>query len=205
MKYTGPKTKRCRRQGINLYGVEKYDKIMQRRPHLPGKGPRDRASRPSEYSSQLKEKQKMRDIYGLSERQFRRIYDKATGSLGKTGEMMKQLLERRLDNAIYRAGFAVTRLQARQFASHGLFMVNGVRVTTPSYQVKPGEVITVREKAKQSPIFASILATHEKYMPPAWLKVDSNKISAEVVTLPETKDVEQAVDVRQVVEYYSRN
>lgn len=205
MKFTGPKAKRCRRQGTNLYGSDKYDKILQRKPQPPGKAPRGRLGKKSQYALQLQEKQKMRDIYGLSERQFRRVYSSAAASKSTTGDAMKQLLERRLDNVLYRAGFAMTRLQARQFASHGLFTVDGVRVTSPSFQVKEGQVVAVRPKSKTSSVFGPIVSAHEKYMPPNWLKVNSNSLQVEIVSLPEADHAEQAVDVQQVVEYYSRN
>lgn len=204
MKYTGPKAKRCRRQGANIYGPDKYDKVLQRKPYGPGKGPKTRATRPSEYAKQLKEKQKARDMYGLSERQFRILYAEAAKKTGQTGETFKQLLERRLDNVIYRAGLALTRLQARQFVSHGHYQVNGVRVKIPSYRVRQGEVIVIREKSRHSPIYSSIMDAHEKYMPPKWLKVDQGAMRVEVVALPTSDDAEQAVDVRQVVEFYSR-
>src|SRR5688572_1715442 len=108
MKYTGPKARRSRRHGMNLYGSDKYDKILQRKPYGPGKGPKVRAGRDSEYAKQLKEKQKARDIYGLSEKQFRRLYKEALKAKGRTGDMIKQLLEQRLDNVIYRAGLSMT-------------------------------------------------------------------------------------------------
>ena len=204
MKFTGPKAKRCRRQGTNIYGSDKYDKVLQRKPYAPGKGPRDRSKRPSEYGKQLLEKQKARDMFGLSERQFHRMYKAAAASQEQTGDSLLQLLERRLDNTLYRAGFAMTRLQSRQFASHGLFNVNGVRVTSPSYQLKVGDKVEVRERSKNSPVFTAIIEAHDKYMPPSWLKVDNGKIAIEVTGLPKTEDFEQAIDVRQVIEYYSR-
>ena len=204
MKFTGPKAKRCRRQGVNLYGSDKYDRVLQRKPQAPGKDPRGRMGRQSEYAQQLKEKQKMRDIYVLSERQFHSIYKRANTAEGQTGDTMKQFLERRLDNVIFRAGFAVTRLQARQFAGHGLFTVNGVRVTCPSYQVRTEDVIAIRERSKSSAVFGPIQDAHEKYLPPSWLKVDPAKLTIEVVALPQPDDAEQAVDVRQVIEFYSR-
>ena len=204
MKYSGPKAKICRRFGTNIYGSDKYDKILQRKPQGPGKGPRDRMGRKSEYALQLTEKQKMRSIYGLSERQFFGLYKEAAAAEGQTGEVMKQLLERRLDNAIYRAGFALTRLQSRQFVSHGLFTVNGTRVTVPSYRIREGDKIAVREKSKTSPAFGPILQAHEKYMPPEWIKADVRDLSAEVAALPSAESAEQAVDIRQVIEFYSR-
>lgn len=206
MKYTGPKAKRARRQGMNLYGTDKYDKILQKKPYGPGKGPRDsQHGRPSEYSVQLKEKQKARDMYGLSESQFHRYYLMASKVSGQTGDFLKQILERRLDNVIYRAGLANTRMQARQFVGHGLFMVDGQRVTIPSFQVKPGCVITARNQVKASPVFPPILAAHEKYLAPNWMKVDPAALKVEIVALPSPEHAEQAIEMRQIVEFYSRN
>lgn len=204
MKYTGPKARRCRKLGMNLYGSDKYDKILQRKPYGPGKSPKSRSGRKSEYAAQLTEKQKVRDIYGLSERQFSRLYRAACATKGQTGEVMKQLLERRLDNAIYRAGFAMTRMQARQFAGHGHFLVNDRRVTVPSYALKAGDIVTIRPASKGSPVFVSVHAAHEKYMPPKWMKVDAAQHRLEVVSLPDPENAEQGIDMRQVIEFYSR-
>jgi len=204
MKYTGPKAKRCRRQGVNIFGSDKYDKVLQRKPYPPGKGPRHRGGRQSEYARQLKEKQKARDMYGLSERQFRRMYKEASMAGGRKGDVLKQFLEQRLDNTIYRGGFALTRMQARQFVGHGLFLVDGVRVTSPSFRVKPGNKIVLRPKCVNSPVFGPIKAAHEKYLPPDWLKVDSNNVAMEVVASPTPEDGEQSVDTRQIIEFYSR-
>lgn len=204
MKFTGPKAKRCRRQGTNIYGSDKYDRVLQKKPYGPGKGPRTRGGRLSEYGKQLAEKQKARDMFGLSERQFHNLYKASAAAIGQTGDVLLQNLERRLDNVIYRAGFALTRLQSRQFVSHGLFMVNGTRVTSPSYQVKEGDVISVRDRSKNSPVFGPITDAHEKYLPPSWLKVNSGSLTVEIVSLPDTESAEQAIDVRQVIEFYSR-
>ncbi len=204
MKYTGPKARRCRRHGTNIYVSDKYDKILQRKPTPPGKAPRARLGRPSAYARQLMEKQKARDMYGLSEKQFRRLYEAAAKTRGQTGDALKQFLERRLDNVLYRAGFAMTRLQARQFAGHGLFLVNGRRITCPSYLVWPGDVIEVRPRGKTSPAFGPIVAAHEKYLPPSWMKVDSANLKAEIAAIPDPASAEQAIDVRQVIEFYSR-
>jgi small subunit ribosomal protein S4 len=205
MKYNGPKARRARRLGMNLYGSDKYDKILQRKNYGPGKSPKTRQGRDSEYAKQLKEKQKARTMYGLSEKQFNRLYKEALKTKGKTGDTMKQLLEQRFDNAIYRAGFSMTRMQSRQFAGHGLFMVDGRRVTTPSYRLKPGQVISIRPAAKDSPVFAGIRQKNAKYRAPKWLNADSDKLTAEVVAVPEAADAEQGVDMRQVIEFYSRN
>ncbi len=205
MKYTGPKAKLTRRLGMNLFGADKYDKAMSRKPYGPGKGPKTRSGRDSEYAKQLKEKQKARMMYGLSEKQFARLYAEALKSKGRTGDQMKQLLEQRLDNILYRAGFAMTRMQSRQFAGHGLFLVDGHRVTTPSYRVQPGQVITIRKQTKDSPIFALIHDAHDKYLAPKWLKVDGSALSVEMIAIPDATDAEQGIDMRLVVEFYSRN
>lgn len=204
MRYTGPKAKRCRKQGMNLYGSDKYDRILQRKPNGPGKDPKARRSKLSEYGQQLMEKQKARDIFGITEKQFQRIYDEASRQTGQTDQTMRQILERRLDNVIYRAGFALTRLQARQFVSHGLFTVNGRRVTVASYQVSQGDTIEARAKSKTSPVFETIISSHERYTPPSWLKAEGAKLQAEVTALPAAEHLEQGVDMRRVVEFYSR-
>lgn len=204
MKYNGPKARRVRRLGLNVFGSDKYDKILQRKPYGPGKSPKTRQGRDSEYAKQLKEKQKARTMYGLSEQQFRRLYTESLRVKGQTGDKMKQLLESRLDNAIYRAGFAKTRLQSRQFAGHGLFLVNGKRVTVPSYRVRIGDKVEVRSQAKSSPVFPAILDAHQKYTAPKWLKVETGAMRFEVIALPGAEDAEQAVDMRQIVEFYSR-
>lgn len=205
MKYNGPKARLARRLGMNLYGSDKYDKILQKKPFGPGKNAKTRQGRDSEYAKQLKEKQKARTMYGLSEKQFVSLYKESLRQKGQTGDTFKTLLEQRLDNAIYRCGFAMTRMQSRQFAGHGLFLVDGVRVTSPSYRLKPGQILTVRPKAKNSPIFASILEKHAKHLAPKWLKVDASQLKAEVIALPAPDDAEQALDMRQIVEFYSRN
>lgn len=207
MRYTGPKARKCRRQGVNLYGSDKYDKILQRRPTAPGKVPKEKGGRGklSEYGRQLLEKQKACLMYGINDKRLRSIYSTASRATGQTDRMMRVLLERRLDNVLFRAGFASTRIQARQFVSHGLFTVNGTRVTIASYQVKPGDKIVVREQSKSSPVFTGILQAHERYMPPEWIKADPSKLTAEVVQLPsDDKHLDQSVDMRKVIGFYSR-
>jgi small subunit ribosomal protein S4 len=132
------------------------------------------------------------------------LYAQALKAKGRTGDQMKQLLEMRLDNFIYRAGFAMTRMQSRQFAAHGLFMVDGHRVTTPSYRIRPGQVITIRKQAKDSPVFSGIRDSHEKYTAPKWIKADPATLSAESIALPEAADAEHGVDMDLVIGYYSR-
>jgi small subunit ribosomal protein S4 len=204
MKFTGPKAKRCRRQGTNIYGSDKYDRVLQKKPYGPGKGPRDRRSKPSEYSGQLSEKQKVRDTFVVSERQFRTYYQKAQSSSEATGQTMLKMLETRFDNTLYRSGFALTRLQARQMAGHGMFIINGRRCTVPSHAVKIGDVIEARPRSAHSPLFGTILAATEKLLPPAWLKVDPTKLRIEVLSLPSEEHLEQGLDIQKVVELYSR-
>ena len=144
-------------------------------------------------------------MYGLSEKQFRRLYDEALKAKGKPGDTLRVLLDQRFDNVLYRSGFELTRFQARQFAGHGLFMVDGKRVTIPSMRLRPGQVITVRAKVKDSPVFGTIMEKNDKYNAPKWLKADSNALRSEVVAVPNAEDGEQGVDMRLVVEFYSRN
>ena len=207
MRYTGPKARRVRRQGFNIYGSDKYDKILQKKPYAPGMQAAARTGKAkiSEYGKQLLEKQKASFMYGLNDRQLRSVFAQASKAIGQTDSMMHSLLERRLDNAVYRAGFASTRLQARQFVSHGLFTVNGVRVTIASYRVKAGDVVKVREKKKSSPVFPGILSQHEKYIAPSWIKADPSTISFEVKELPLLEEhFDKAVDMRKVIGFYSR-
>ena len=207
MRYTGPKARRVRRHGINLYGSDKYDKILSRKPTGPGKDPKasGRGPKVSEYGRQLLEKQKVCAMYGVHDKQLQRIYAEASRKVGQTDRQMKVLLEQRLDNALYRAGLAQTRIQARQFVSHGLFTVNGQRVTIPSLQVKAGDKVKVREQSKASLVFGPIVESHQRYTPPSWIKSDPAGLSFEIVSLPtDDKDFDQVVDMRKVIGFYSR-
>jgi len=204
MKFTGPKAKRCRRQGSNLYGSDKYDRVLQNKPYGAGKGPRTRGSKPTEYAVQLLEKQKVRDTFGVSEKQFKRYYKEAQKTNEPTGAMILRSLETRLDNVIYRAGFAVTRIQSRQMAGHGLFHVNGRRCSIPSRMVRPGDILEVRPRSAGSILFANNIIASEKYLPPSWLKVDSSKLKVEILSLPQEENFEQGLDIQKVIELYSR-
>lgn len=207
MRYHGPKARRVRRQGFNIYGSEKYDRILARKPNPPGmqaaaKGGKGKLS---EYGKQLLEKQKACYMYGITDKQLRSIYAEASRTVGQTDSMIHAILERRLDNVIYRAGFAKTRLQARQFVSHGLFTVNGTRVTVASLRLKAGDKVKVRENRKSSPVFPTIVAAHEKYVPPEWIRTDISTLSFEITKLPsEDAHFDKAVDVRKVIGFYSR-
>ncbi len=204
MKYTGPKARLCRREGINLFGSEKYQKIMGRRPGIPGIHGGKRLGKMTEYAKQLREKQKAKRMFGLSEKQFRRTFDRASAMSGVAGSNLLQLLERRLDNVLYRSGFAMTRMQSRQFVSHGLFMLNGRRIDIPSVQIRVGDVIEIRSKSKTSPVFKKNLEELSNVDTPTWLKVDAKKLQVEIVDLPAAQHFEQAVESQMIVEFYSR-
>ena len=201
-RYTGPMTKKSRRLGTDLVG---NDKAFERRPYPPGVHGRGR-TKDSEYSLQLKEKQKARYAYGVLEKQFRRYYEEADRHPGKTGDRLLQILESRLDNVVYRAGFAATRRQARQLVVHGHFIVNGQRVNIPSYRVKEGDVIAVRDRSRQlaSVLEASQLAERDV---PDYLEVDHSKMTATFVRMPGLADVPYAVQMEPhlVIEYYAQN
>ncbi len=207
MRYTGPKARRVRRQGVNIYGSDKYDRVLQRKPYPPGRQAASRTGKVklSEYGKQLLEKQKVAYTYGVHDARLRAIYLEASQTLGQTDSMMHTLLERRLDNAVFRAGYAMTRMQSRQFVSHGMFTVNGVRVTIPSYKVSIGDKVKVREQRKSSPVFGPIVTSHERYTAPSWIKADPATISFEVVALPsDEKHFEGSIDMRKVIGFYSR-
>lgn len=204
MRYTGPKARLCRREGINLFGSPKYQKILQKRPGIPGIHGGGRMGKMTEYARQLREKQKAKRAYGLSEKQFYRCFQEATRMKGVTGENLFELLERRLDNVLYRAGFALSRPQARQFATHGLFMLNGRRVDIPSIIVREGDVIEVRPKTKGSAIFHKNAEDLKDYTAPAWLKAETGKLKVEILELPTPQHFDAFVDTQLIVEFYSR-
>lgn len=199
-----PKGKIVRRLGVNIFGNQKYDRLLDRKPNGPGKerGGR-RRSKPSVYAEQLKEKQKFRFAYGISERQFRNVYKKAQRMVGVTGENILLLLESRLDNTIYRMGFAISRTQARQMASHGYFYLNGRPVNVPSMRVKANDVITTKEKKGIQNLIRHNLsaATGSRG---AWLSVNEESLSATVSVLPVAGDVQPVGNIQHVVEFYSR-
>lgn len=186
-----------------MFGTSKYTKILERRPGKPGfHGSRASFGKMSEYGIQLGEKQKARVLFGLSEKQFRNTFSKASKMKGETGENFLRLLELRLDNLVYVSQFAVTRMQARQMVSHGHFKVNGRRVTVPSITVKPGDKIELATKLKDSPLYSGLAKL--KDFSPKWIAVDLKKVSAEVLSLPEKDDLEKSVDSQLIVEFYSR-
>lgn len=204
MRYTGAKARQCRREGVNLFGSPKYQKILGRNPNIPGMHGGKRLGKMTEYAKQLREKQKAKRMFALSEKQFRKYFDKADRSKTVTGDKLLELLETRLDNVVYRSGMAMTRMQARQFVSHGLFMVNGRRVDVPSIEVRPGDMIEVRMSKKGSPVFKQNAEEMAHYEVPNWLNVDSKKLSIEVVKMPENTHFETLINTQPIVEFYSR-
>ncbi|MCC7077477.1 MAG: 30S ribosomal protein S4 [Acidimicrobiia bacterium] len=202
---TGPRCKRCgrERQKLFLKGQRCYTPKcrIEKRPYPPGEHGRARI-RESEYMLQLREKQKARRFYGVLEKQFRRYYQEANRMAGVTGENLLQLLERRLDNVVYRVGFAASRAQARQLVSHGHVSVNGRRVKVPSYRVRQGDVVGVREKARNMIVIRHALDTAPAG--PEWLRLDRDKLEVEVASLPTRAQVDAPVRESLIVELYSK-
>lgn len=197
-------TKQSRREGYALH--PKAHKIMVKRTNTPGQHGGKRTSKPSQFAIQLREKQKVKRLYGLLERQFKRIMKEASKATGKSGEVMMQLLERRLDNVVYRANFAASRRGARQLVSHGHFEVNGKRVTVPSYRVNPGDKITLRKKSSQNEYFKNVeeLTAHVEQPPLSWMKADNKKFVINITGLPKREEAEANIEEQLIVEYYSR-
>jgi len=198
-RYTGPMVKLSRREGVAL--TDKCQKYLDRRPYPPGEHGRGRI-RQSEYLLQLREKQKTRRFYGVLEKQFRRYYQKASRQPGITGENLLRMLEQRLDNVVYRLGFAATRRQARQLVGHGHFRVNGKKVNIPSYQVKPDDVITVKPGSNAEPIIRSATELVASVAP--WLQADYDALNGKVLKVPERTEIDTPVSEQLIVEYYSK-
>lgn len=196
--------KRVRREGINLDGREKMARILAKRPYAPGvHGPNGR-SRITDYGKQLREKQRAKLVYGVMERQFRNAFEKATNMKGDTGENLVRLLELRLDNAVFRAGFAKTRAAARQLVSHAHVDVNGQKVTIPSYQVKSGDVIAIRSNKREKKNWKAFAENSPKVETPSWITSDVKELTAKVTSLPAGDDLKQIFDPKPIVEFYSR-
>jgi small subunit ribosomal protein S4 len=206
-RYTGPKCRLCRREGTKLFlkGDRCYtDKCAhERRPYAPGQHGRIR-KKMSDYAIQLREKQKVRRMYGVLEEQFRDYFHRADLSKGVTGTNLLMFLERRLDNVIYRMGFANSRDQARQLVRHGIFLLNGRRVNVPSILVREGDEITVREKNKKSPVIAEAQQVIARRGNPAWVEVDGENLKGKVNTLPTREDLQFPINEQLIVELYSK-
>ncbi len=203
-RYTGPKARVSRRLGVNIWGTAGETKALDRRPYPPGEhGRTRRRNNNSEYLAQLQEKQKARFSYGITERQFRNIYGEASRKKGVTGEILLQLLERRLDNLVYRAGWAATRPQARQFVSHGHLNVNGRRVNIPSYRVREGDVIELRDKAREISTIRWNLDVLDRALP-GWLEAGDGGQQVTVRQLPTRDQIDIPVREQLIVELYSK-
>lgn len=203
-RYTGPVGKISRR--LNLGITEKGQRILSKRPFPPGQhGPNAKRRKVSEYGVRLVEKQKARFMYGVLERQFRNTFDRARRMPGETGENLFSLLERRLDNVVYRMGIATTRAQARQIVNHGHITVNGVKTDIPSFTVKVGERIAVKDGSRNLSYFQNVSAAGSSGMQaPAWISLEPNDMAARVVSLPTREDAEQGIRAQLIVEHYNR-
>ena len=191
-----PVLKRCKTLGINpaTMGIDKSS----------NRNPKQGRKKQSEYGLQLNEKQKVKFIYGVLEKQFRKYYVMATKKQGITGEMLLQILESRLDNVVFRLGLANTRREARQIVNHGHITVNGQKVDIPSYLVKPGDVIAVREKSKNAVRIKEIVETNANRVVPKWLSMDKNTLTGKVITLAARDDIDYEVEEHLIVELYSK-
>jgi len=209
-RYTGPVCKLCRREGEKLFlkGERCFTPkcAVERRAYPPGEHGRfsGRRSRESDYRRQLRGKQKAKRIYGVFERQFRRYFREAQKRSGLTGLNLLQILESRMDNIVYRLGFADSRNQARQLVNHGHFMINDRRNDVASTIIKPGDVVEVRETSKKREYFKTLRQAEETRTPPAWVESDLNNLSGRVIRLPERAEIDGNLNEQLIVEYYSR-
>jgi small subunit ribosomal protein S4 len=205
-RYTGPKAKLSRREGTDLFlksarrGLDTKCKLDSK----PGQHGRTSGARPSDYGLQLREKQKVKRMYGVLERQFRRYFAEAERRKGNTGENLLQLLESRLDNVVYRMGFGSTRAEARQLVSHKSVTVNGQQVDVPSLMVRPNDVIAVREKSRKQARIQDALNLAEQSGFPAWVSVDKNKMEGVFKSMPDRTDLAGDINESLIVELYSR-
>ena len=199
-RYTGPKCRIARKFGEPIFGE---DKVLAKKNYPPGQHGVNKRRKLSEYGVQLREKQKAKYTYGVLERQFRNLFEKAKRSKGVKGEVLLQLLEARLDNVVYRLGIAPTRAAARQLVSHRHITVNGKVVNIPSYSVTPGEVVAVREKSKSLEVIAAALAgfNHSKY---PWIEWDENVKGGKLLHLPQREDIPENIKEQLIVELYSK-
>ncbi len=199
-RYTGPKTKIARKFHEPIYGA---DKSYEKKPYAPGMhGQNRRRSKLSEYGIQLQEKQKAKYTYGILERQFRKLYSEASRRGGVTGEELMKLIEARLDNVVYRLGIARTRAQARQLVSHRHIAVNGEVVNIPSYSLREGDVISVRERSKSLEIITDALASRANNYP--WLEWDGAQMCGKFVSFPQRSDIPETINEQLIVDLYSK-
>ena len=198
------KGKIVRKFGENIFGNPKYDRLLNRKPYAPGQHGQGRRSKLSNYGTQLREKQKIKFMYGLLEKQFRLNFVKADKMKGETGTNMLQLLESRLDNVAFRLGFAPSRPAARQLVSHKHFLVNNKVVNIPSYSVKKGDVIEVRDKSKKMDIILESMRRIKGDMDLSWLELDKAKLRGTFVAVPDRDEMQLTVNEQLVVELYSK-
>lgn len=207
-RYTGAVCRLCRREGQKLFlkGDRCYtDKCaIDRRSFPPGDHGNARNKKASEYGLQLREKQKARRYYGVLESQFRKYFEMANKRKGITGENLLSILETRLDNVVYRLGFAMSRAEARQLVRHAHFTINGKKVNIPSYLVKPGEVVSIKESSRGLDKIKASLETNSSRIPPKWLELDKNKLEAKVIALPLREDIDLPIEEHLIVELYSK-
>ncbi len=205
-RYSGPVCRLCRREGLKLFlkGEKCLTKCtLERRPSPPGPHAQ-RRRKVSDYALQLREKQKARRYYGVMERQMKNYFEGAARRTGVTGEALLQRLEARLDNLLYRSGFAKSRPQGRQIVGHGHVVVNGKRASIPSMAVKPGDVIAIKEKSRGTPLLTELQTWAKSQRVPQWLQVDTDRFEVRVVQLPTRDQIETQVNEQLIVEYYSR-
>ena len=208
-RYTGPDCKLCRREGMKLFlkGERCLTKkcAIERRPYPAGEAGQARRRKPSEFAMQLREKQKVRRIYGVLENQFQRTFAEAERRPGMTGENLLQLLELRFDNVIYRMGFASSRDQARQLVTHGHLRVNGKKANIPSMKLHPGDEITIDEGSARNEYFqAGAAFGSQRAQPPQWLQVDPKAMTGRILATPQRSDVDALISEQLIVEHYSR-
>jgi small subunit ribosomal protein S4 len=207
-RYTGPVCRLCRREDSQLYlkGDRCFSQkcAYERRPYPPGQHGQGRKRRPSDYGQQLREKQKVKRMYGVLEKQFRGYYYRAARMKGVTGENLLSLLERRLDNVAMRLGFGASHAECRQLARHGHFLVNGKRVNIPSFLVSAGDVIEVREKSRKVQKVVEALAKVDRTPAPTWLELDKDSFKGKVTALPARSDIAAEIDEQLIVELYSK-
>lgn len=198
-RYIDAQYKKSRRLGFSTL---ENGKELAKRPYAPGQHGTDRRKKLSEYGVQLQEKQKVKYMYGLNEKQFKKTFERANKMKGITGENLLRLLESRLDNVVYRMGMANTRRAARQIVNHGHITVNGIKVDIPSYTIKPGDIIAVKEQSLNHPaIKAAVEATLNR---PAFVEFDPNKLSGKLIRYPERSELNQEINESLIVEYYNR-
>lgn len=200
-RHIGPKIKPSRR--FNEALTPKAEKYLAKRPYRAGQHGQN-PLRSSEFGMQLREKQKAKVIYGIMEKQFRRYYERASKQVGVTGDALLRLLETRLDNIVFRLGFATTRAQARQLVSHGFFEVNGKKVNIPSYEVKVGDIIKVRDSKKKSAYMNNVAPALAKHNAPEWLQLDASNMSGRYLSVPSAEQLDLKINTQLIVEHYSR-